>query len=272
MPCAKTTEISFELPDAAIEANDDSGPTLGIYNVENGIPTSLVTKDTWYRATMKRQSGFSWEGKYSVAEPGKYVMLLVPKDGSVLDAIGMIDVVAESSSRDDDEEEEFPITDDWINSIFGSNCQVKTKFGIRSVHEVLQAKKIVGIYFSAKWCGPCRMFTPILSEFYSGRKKGLGAQWSGMEIIYCSLDQDEEQFEDYYSKMPWTALRQNSDEVKFVRESICKSHGVCISGIPAFIVLDGITGKLLTSEGRSFVDLDNGSEMVQKWIEQAKTL
>jgi len=26
--------------------------------------------------------------------------------------------------------------------------------------------KLVGLYFSAHWCGPCRQFTPILSKVY----------------------------------------------------------------------------------------------------------
>ena len=33
--------------------------------------------------------------------------------------------------------------------------------------EVLKDKKIIGYYFSAHWCPPCRNFTPILSDFYN---------------------------------------------------------------------------------------------------------
>ena len=35
-----------------------------------------------------------------------------------------------------------------------------------TVEEALKGKKIVCFYFSASWCPPCRMFTPILKEFY----------------------------------------------------------------------------------------------------------
>jgi thiol-disulfide isomerase/thioredoxin len=69
-------------------------------------------------------------------------------------------------------------------------------------HELLKDKKVIGIYFSASWCGPCRQFTPILIEFYQ-RMKSKGKKF---EIIFISRDQNAEQFGEYYSKMPWLAV------------------------------------------------------------------
>ena len=37
--------------------------------------------------------------------------------------------------------------------------------------EVLADKKIIAFYFSAHWCPPCRLFTPVLAEFYSVHSK-----------------------------------------------------------------------------------------------------
>ena len=31
--------------------------------------------------------------------------------------------------------------------------------------------EIIGIYFSAHWCGPCRAFTPNLGKFYENVNK-----------------------------------------------------------------------------------------------------
>ncbi len=33
--------------------------------------------------------------------------------------------------------------------------------------EALADKQVVLFYFSARWCPPCRVFTPLLNEFYT---------------------------------------------------------------------------------------------------------
>ena len=53
----------------------------------------------------------------------------------------------------------------WATEYFGP--EIITKSGKKSTSEVVVGKKVIGIYFSAHWCPPCRQFTPLLSEFYS---------------------------------------------------------------------------------------------------------
>lgn len=36
-----------------------------------------------------------------------------------------------------------------------------------TAEEALDNVEIICYYFSAHWCPPCRMFTPILADFYS---------------------------------------------------------------------------------------------------------
>ena len=63
-----------------------------------------------------------------------------------------------------------------------------------------------GIYFSAHWCPPCRAFTPKLRATYETLTKA----GKPFEIVFASSDNNEEQFSDYYSEMPWASLPYNS--------------------------------------------------------------
>lgn len=58
------------------------------------------------------------------------------------------------------------------------------------------------LYFSAHWCPPCRGFTPKLGMFYDA----VNAQHKQVEIIYISRDKNPDQYNEYYSEMPWVAL------------------------------------------------------------------
>ncbi|KAE8716546.1 putative nucleoredoxin 1-2 [Hibiscus syriacus] len=101
----------------------------------------------------------------------------------------------------------------------------------------LKGKKL-GLYFSASWCGPCRRFTPNLSEVYSElSRKG------DFEVIFVSADEDEESFNGYFSKMPWLAIPFSDSTT---RKQLDESFKVM--GIPHLVLLDE-NGKVLTDEG-----------------------
>ena len=45
---------------------------------------------------------------------------------------------------------------------------------------------LIGVYFSAHWCPPCRAFTPVLSKFYQVANKAN----KQIEIIFISFDRE----------------------------------------------------------------------------------
>jgi len=102
--------------------------------------------------------------------------------------------------------------------------------------------KIVGLYFSAHWCGPCRQFTPILSGIYQQLQK----EKKAFEIVFVSSDKDEKSFKEYFASMPWKALPFNSER----KGTLGQSYGV--QGIPTLVLLDP-DGKTITANGREMI-------------------
>ena len=66
------------------------------------------------------------------------------------------------------------------------------------------AGKTLGIYFSAHWCGPCRGFTPVLTDFYKNHHEA-----KNFEIVFFSSDSNQQSFKEYFEEMPWLALPYN---------------------------------------------------------------
>jgi len=103
--------------------------------------------------------------------------------------------------------------------------------------------KVVGLYFSAHWCGPCRGFTPELAKKYNELK----AQGKEFEIVFVSSDRDEDAFKEYHSEQPWLALPFAERDVK---AKLSKKYKV--RGIPTLVILNE-EAEVITKDGRSAV-------------------
>ena len=128
---------------------------------------------------------------------------------------------------------------------------------IRKVKKAdLLSNKIIGVYFSAHWCGPCRAFTPRLAEFY----KNVNTLQKQIEIIFNSCDQDLKGFNDYFSTMPWIAI-------PFESESKTKIEEACgINSIPQLIIFDN-KGHIIDDNGRRTVESE-GENAINIWKEK----
>eukprot|EP00922_Rhytidocystis_sp_ex-Travisia-forbesii_P048947 GHVS01072876.1.p1 GENE.GHVS01072876.1~~GHVS01072876.1.p1 ORF type:complete len:273 (-),score=36.93 GHVS01072876.1:1347-2165(-) len=110
------------------------------------------------------------------------------------------------------------------------------------VTALLANTEVVGLYFSAHWCPPCRQFTPQLGSVYSAAK----AQRKAFEIIFISSDQSQDQFTEYYNSMAdWLAVPFEATALR----SELKTR-FAVKSIPALIILKVSTGEVLKAEGR----------------------
>lgn len=118
--------------------------------------------------------------------------------------------------------------------------------------------QMVGLYFSAHWCGPCKAFTPVLASLYEELK----AQGKKFEIIFISSDENEAAFEHYYESMPWLALNYSERDLKNQLSELFE-----VRGIPTLILLDG-AGNTITNNGR--MTISAGAEFFPWGVEEMK--
>jgi len=112
------------------------------------------------------------------------------------------------------------------------------------INDALGGKDVVGLYFSAHWCPPCRGFTPVLASMYNDLK----VNNKSIEIVFVSSDSSEDQFLEYYEEMPWLALPYSNRDLKATL-----SDQYDCGGIPYLVLLDGKTGAEITRDGREAI-------------------
>jgi nucleoredoxin len=119
-------------------------------------------------------------------------------------------------------------------------------------------EKIVGVYFSAHWCPPCRQFSPLLVKF---RDKHSG----GFEVVFVSLDHSEKEQQAYMREleMKWPTVKYGSK----AGEALAQRFGV--ESIPTLVILAS-DGKEITRDGRADV-LDHAETALERWQAESKT-
>jgi peptide-N4-(N-acetyl-beta-glucosaminyl)asparagine amidase len=102
---------------------------------------------------------------------------------------------------------DIPLDSSFFTGLFGPSLLVNTN-GASAVlvdtPNALYNTRLVGLYFSAHWCPPCRRFTPMLAELYSHLKEEFSTH--GLEMVFVSSDRDESGFQQYFVSMPWIAV------------------------------------------------------------------
>jgi len=129
--------------------------------------------------------------------------------------------------------------------------QLLTKNGLVNTKDVLSDKTVL-IYFSAHWCGPCRQCTPQLAELYKQGKSGPLSD--KFEIVFCSADHEETEFDGYFAEHPWIAIPYDWE----YRERLMGAFSV--KGIPQLTVMDKTTRILEQNATQSL-----SMQKLQQW-------
>lgn len=128
-----------------------------------------------------------------------------------------------SKSMDD-----FPWYPPTLEQTFTDDLVVVDKNGNESTFGDTKGK-YVGVYVSAHWCGPCRNFTPVLTQAYQKAQ----AEGKDFEVIFSSWDKTPAQFDEYLNEMPWKAIPYSNEKT---RDDV--SEVFSVRGIPSLTILD----------------------------------
>eukprot|EP01022_Parablepharisma_sp_SALTPOND_P009429 TRINITY_DN139194_c0_g1_i1.p1 TRINITY_DN139194_c0_g1~~TRINITY_DN139194_c0_g1_i1.p1 ORF type:complete len:154 (-),score=17.17 TRINITY_DN139194_c0_g1_i1:105-566(-) len=121
--------------------------------------------------------------------------------------------------------------------------------------ERLKDVKAIGLYFSAHWCPPCKMFTPQLAKLYTE----VNTPAKQIEIIFVTSDKDQKSWSDYYATMPWLAIPFGDARIPQLK----KKYNV--SGIPTLVILDP-NGNTKCMD--AYEDVANeGAKGLTKWFQ-----
>lgn len=128
----------------------------------------------------------------------------------------------------------------------------------REAASSLDKPEFVGFYMSASWCGPCRNFTPKLKEFY----EKLQNRDQKLEIVFCTNDRNENEFQEYFAKMPWLAVPMNNS--KALHESW---QAYPANGIPKLTIVNNKTMKVVTEGGVADItrNLSDPEKLIKEW-------
>jgi len=180
-------------------------------------------------------------------------LVVLKPDGTVITEDGVQDVAnGEDTSETVKEWKEFGTgADNFCEIVKG--CDVfKADETTKPIDDILTKKDIILVYFSAHWCPPCRMFTPMLKKFYDEHAD------KGIELIFVSWDKSSEEMFDYMKEAhgDWFAFEHESKVAKKL------SKKFKVDGIPTLVALKS-DGTVIDKNARSCVA--KGEAIISKW-------
>lgn len=239
-----------------VEEDAHNSSIIG-YTTRRNAPIYLIDNRSFPFRSIPHNAGAKidtpWVTYHRLPDP------LVPDDDEVTEESKATPTIGDATPRFD-----IPIADDYFAGLLGNHLLVKnatTTPSLVDTSSALSNSRIVALYFSAQWCGPCRGFTPLLIEFYNHLQKV--APTHGLKVVFVSSDQDENQFQAYYGKMPFLSLPFSNRALAQHAKSV---FGV--RGIPSLVVIDSLSGMIVTSPEESRRDVHQACQRGEKAIER----
>jgi len=168
-------------------------------------------------------------------------LVLLDAEGNIITADGRSKIASDPQGA------QFP----WKPRPFKEMIGDQFRKGDTMVGKEAISGKVLGLYFSAHWCPPCRGFTPQLAEHYKAYKEA-GIPF---EVIFVTGDRTEKEFNEYFKDMqsaggdwlalPWSCSAQR-DELNSLFE---------VSGIPCLVIVDE-NGQVINKNARGAISQD----------------
>ena len=140
----------------------------------------------------------------------------------------------------------------------GRKLLMKHPGGVRPAPADALQGKVVLLYFSASWCGPCHQFTPILKDFYEEVTEQPDANF---EIVYVPGDRSVEEMMQYYQHEHADYLALDMSDASFV-QYLNQRYGV--RGIPFCVVVQP-DGTVIDGDARTSVQSGGPSAAFRRW-------
>jgi hypothetical protein len=100
----------------------------------------------------------------------------------------------------------------------------------------LHGHSVIGLCFSANWCQPCSVFTPVLEKLYTAQRARGANQ---LEVVLVSRCREAKAMMYYREDMPWLSMwHEVDDEVGMEACTLLLMTKFGITSIPALILLD----------------------------------
>ena len=124
-----------------------------------------------------------------------------------------------------------------------------------TTNTVVRGRTVVGLYFSADWCQPCKLCTPLLKKMHASTRAhctDANRNIPPFEIVLVSRCKEARDTEQYFADMPWAAMTHDSATGR-QGWALMEKYGVSI--IPALVLLDG-EGALICKCGQDHLRTD----------------